>query len=1245
MSDMVDILVVDDSPTQVERMRYLLEKNGYRVTTASSGIQALERIGENIPALVISDIVMPGMGGYELCKKMKDGESTWRIPFILLTSLSDADDVLAGLECGADSYVTKPFDEDYLLGMIPQVLSDCARRGRERHWVTLDIPFPGERRTISADPQQMLTLLLSSYEAAVIRNREVLKIDDELHALNENLEERISERTAELTAEMAERKIAEDIALSRKAKLETALESVTDAIFISDTQGNFIDFNDAFATFHKFRNKQECAKTFAEYPAFLEVYMESGELASIDQWAVPRALRGEVGKNVQYSLRRKDTGEAWVGSYSFAPIRDEAGKIGGSVIVGRDITDRNRVEESLRFSEERYRRLFEAAKDGILILDADTGAIVDINPFLLALLGYKKDEIIGQKIWDLGFLKDAVINQINFMELQDKEYIRYENLPLQTSEGRKINVEFVSNVYEVAGKKVIQCNVRDITERILAAQEIQRLNTDLEQRVNERTSQLQDANEALQKAIIAADQANRTKSDFLAAMSHEIRTPMNAIIGFSDLALKTALSPRQKDYFLKIHSAGVSLLGTINDILDFSKIEAGRLSMERIDFSLNQVLESTVSITTQSANAKGLEYVLNVPQEIPSDFAGDPYRLQQVLVNLVGNAVKFTESGEVELQVALLEKTPEKAKLRFAVRDTGIGMTKDQQAKLFQPFSQADSSMSRKYGGTGLGLSIVGRLVEMMGGQIWIESEPGKGSTFTFTAWLDFGSPVNSHSYYLPADLAGMRVLVADDNPVAQTVIGDILRSLRFRVAVVGSGEEAVETVIRAEMGDPFALVLMDWRMPGIDGIEATRRIVKEGIVRKIPAVIVLSASGGGEGERAKALEAGAVNFLPKPVTGSSLFDAIIETFALAPSPYADAAYGERLGNGDLEGARVLLVEDNDMNQQIAEELLHGVGMDVIVANNGREAIGRLEEPGARYDLVLMDIQMPEMDGYEATRLIRAQERFADLPVIAMTAHALIEEQKKAEAVGMNDYITKPIDAEAMFKTLRRFYRKEKLDAPRAAKPAAVSAGESIPMIAGIDAETALKRIAGNTRLYKDLLRRFVEGQEDATEKVRGALEAGDLILAERIAHSLKGLAGTIGAVEAQGAAGELERSIHDKATEGRTAEILERLSLDLARTIEAIKKANVMAAEEKEETTTIRTLSVDPIEILTELERYIEESDSEAIDFFVSVRQKLVASCPNEDLMGMETVLKAFDFPAALRSLKLLLHRLEDSN
>ena len=599
----------------------------------------------------------------------------------------------------------------------------------------------------------------------------------------------------------------------------------------------------------------------------------------------------------------------------------------------------------------------------------------------------------------------------------------------------------------------------------------------------------------------------------------------------------------------------------------------------------------------------------------------------------------------MELQVVLLEKTSEKTKLRFMVRDTGIGMTKEQIARLFQPFSQADSSMSRKYGGTGLGLSIVRRLVEMMSGQVWIDSEPGKGSTFNFTAWLDFASPGKRRSYSLPQTLAGMRVLVADDNPVALEVVRDILQSLRFRVEVVGSGEEAVQSVMEADGKDPYGLVLMDWLMPGIDGIEATRRITKENIVKKIPAVIVLSASGGGEGERSKALEAGAVNFLLKPITGSTLFDAIIATFEPSPCPDTDDSFAERPGNGELEGARVLLAEDNDMNQEIAVELLQGAGMDVIVANNGREAIRRLEEPGARYDMVLMDIQMPEMDGYEATRLIRAQERFADLPVIAMTAHALAEEQRKAEDVGMSDYISKPIDAEVMFDTLRRFYRKEKAGSRGDAKPEAASLGEAIPEMEGIDVEAALGRIAGNKKLYMNLLRRYVERQEDAVERIREALRAGDAVLAERIAHTLKGLSGNIGAVEAQAAAGELELSIHDRVNEGRTAEILDRLALGLGRTIEEIRLAMAASAEKGEEAATIPTLPAQPNEIWMKLKLLIEESDSEAVDFLASVREQVVASCPSEDLNRVETALKAYDFPAALRSLKLLLGHREGSN
>ncbi|MGA2546548.1 MAG: response regulator [Rectinemataceae bacterium] len=1209
-----DILVVDDSPTQLEKIHHLLVQHDYRVSTAKNGIQALERIGENIPALVISDIIMPGMGGYELCRRIKDGDNTRRIPVILLTSLSDAGDVLAGLECGADGYLTKPFNEDYLLDMIPRILADSETRDHERRRVTLDLPSPGGPRTIAADPYQMLTLLLSSYEAAVIRNREVLKAENDLQVLNEHLEDLVSERTAALSAEVAERKLAE-------------------------------------------RRIESLARFPAENPHPVMRLSHDGVILYANEASRPilNAWRASVGEEAPSSWRDLIAKAFSVSTADTATVEhlDRAWSIFISSVrdtdyvnlFGWEITESKRVEEALLRSEMRYRRLFEAAKDGILILDADTGSVTDINPFLLHLVGHTKDDVLGKKLWELGFLKDLAMSQDKFLELQRREYVRYGDLPLEASDGRKINVEFVSNVYEVEGKKVVQCNVRDITERILAAQEIQRLNTVLENRVMERTAQLQNANEALEIAKAAADSANRAKSDFLATMSHEIRTPMNAIIGFSDLALKMALGPRQKDYFSKIHGAGVSLLGTINDILDFSKIEAGRLTMERVEFSLDQVLKAVVAVTGQNASAKRLEFILNVPPEVPMDLAGEPHRLQQILVNLVGNAVKFTERGEVELQIALLEKTSEKTKLRFMVRDTGIGMTKDQVAKLFQPFSQADSSMSRKYGGTGLGLSIVRRLVEMMSGQVWIDSEPGKGSTFNFTAWLDFASPGKRRSYSLPPTLEGMRVLVVDDNPIAQEVIRDILQSLRFRVEVVGSGEEAVQSVMEADGKDTYGLVLMDWLMPGIDGIEATRRITQEGIVKNVPAVIVLSASGGGEGERSKALEAGAVNFLPKPITGSTLFDAIIATFEPPPCPDTDDACAERSGNGELEGARVLLAEDNDMNQEIAVELLHGAGMNVVVANNGREAIDRLEEPGARYDLVLMDIQMPEMDGYEATRLIRAQERFADLPVIAMTAHALVEEQNRAEEAGMSDYITKPIDAEAMFDTLRRFYRKEKA-APRGdARPETASPGEAIPEMDGIEVKEALRRIGGNKRLYMDLLRRYVERQENAVERVREALRAGDAALAERIAHTLKGLSGNIGAVEAQAAAGELERSIHDGETEGRTAEMLDRLAFAMRRTIEEIRLAMAASAERKEVTATIPTIPAEPTAIWMKLKLLIEESDSEAVDFLASVREQIADSCPSEDLNRVETALKAYDFPAALRSLKLLLGHREGSN
>jgi two-component system, sensor histidine kinase and response regulator len=741
------------------------------------------------------------------------------------------------------------------------------------------------------------------------------------------------------------------------------------------------------------------------------------------------------------------------------------------------------------------------------------------------------------------------------------------------------------------------------------------------------------AQDAIEKARQAAEDANRAKGDFLANMSHEIRTPMNAVIGLSDLALKTELTPRQRDYVSKIHNAGVSLLGLINDILDFSKIEAGKLEFESVDFSLEQVLETVTTFAAQSTYAKGLELLLNIAADIPTDLVGDPHRLGQVLINLVGNAVKFTAAGEVELRVTVNEITGEKVKLRISVRDTGIGMTSDECARLFQPFTQADSSTTRRFGGTGLGLSIVRRLVEMMSGQIWVESEPGKGSTFVFTAWFGLTPAKSRRLRSLPAMLEGMHVLAVDDNAIAREVMRNVCQSMRFRVETACSGEEAVQRVAQSDAQDPFRLVVMDWRMPGMDGIEATRRILKGGPVTNTPTIFVMSAYGAGEGEREKAQEAGAASFLQKPVTASTLFDAIIRTFApslLPPSMEAPALTAE---GGALEGARVLLAEDNEINQQIAVELLTGAGVDVVVAGNGREAVEMITRENGRFDIVLMDIQMPEMDGYEAVRIIRADARFTGLPIIAMTAHVLEQERKKSADAGMNDHISKPIDPQAMIETLRRYYRPTRFPHAASAVPAETV---TVPVIQGIDVHDGVGRVAGNGRLYMDLLGRYAEGQADAAERIRDALKDGDRPLAERIAHTAKGVSGNIGAGGVQAVAAELEESIARNDAHDRTEEILSHFTHALAALIANIRPVLDAAAGARKSAAEGRRLDVRALgDVLQRLMRYVEESDSEALVYLDSILADLAATCSPVDVMELETAVRAFKFPAAAATLR----------
>jgi ABC-type amino acid transport substrate-binding protein/DNA-binding response OmpR family regulator/anti-sigma regulatory factor (Ser/Thr protein kinase) len=633
--------------------------------------------------------------------------------------------------------------------------------------------------------------------------------------------------------------------------------------------------------------------------------------------------------------------------------------------------------------------------------------------------------------------------------------------------------------------------------------------------------QVQRRRRALARAKAEAERANRFKSRFLANMSHEIRTPMNAIVGFAHLALQSGLAGRQRDYVEKIQASAHALLGVINDILDFSRIEAGRLEVERTAFSLDEVLENLANLHVMRAEEQGLELLFRRDLKVPDALLGDPLRLGQVLNNLVGNAIKFTERGEVTVSVRLLERSERQARVEVAVRDTGIGIAPEQLPRLFQPFTQVDESTTRRHGGSGLGLSICRHLVELMGGRMTVDSRPGRGSAFTCV--LPFGVvPGQARRPLEPEpDLRGLRVLVVDDNPAARQVLRDLLASFTFRPQTAASAAEAWALLERADgAGQPFQLVLMDWRMPGLDGIEAGRRIKQSTALGAIPAVLIVTAYGREEVMR-QAEAAGLDGFLLKPVSPSVLFDSVVQALGGRPRgvtrPHAAT---EPLPPRRLAG-NVLLVEDNLINRQLAQELLERMGLLVRTAGDGRQALAALGD--ARFDLVLMDIQMPEMDGFEATAAIRAQPRLAGLPIVAMTAHAMAGDRERCLAAGMNDHIAKPIDPERLLRTLAQWLRPA---AGRAPAPADTDRAPLPATLPGVDLAWGLQRVGGNRRLFRKLLGDFVVHHGEAPQALRRHLAAGDLETALREVHTLHGVAGNLGARGLEGAAGRLEAAL-----------------------------------------------------------------------------------------------------------------------
>ncbi len=644
---------------------------------------------------------------------------------------------------------------------------------------------------------------------------------------------------------------------------------------------------------------------------------------------------------------------------------------------------------------------------------------------------------------------------------------------------------------------------------------------------------------AVQKELEAArkqaEDATHAKSMFLANMSHEIRTPMNAILGMAYLALKTDLTARQHDYVSKIHNAAKSLLGIINDILDFSKVEAGKLELEEGRFRVEDVAGNALSLLRQRAHEKDIELLFDVREaQLLGDggaLMGDALRLGQVLTNLLSNAVKFTHSGYVKLTIVVEARDAESERLRFTVRDTGIGMSDQEVGRLFQEFTQADGSTTRKYGGTGLGLTISKRIVELMGGRIWVESIPGQGSSFIFTARFSLTRPPAPPSPPLPR-AESMRVLVIDDQRDARMALADLLGALGVGVATAGcidqadDGDTALTMNERAERdGHPYDLLLIDWVMPRLDG-EGVLKALYSGNRRRVPLPVVVSAYDS-EIIHSRAEELGARHFLPKPVLPESLRELVrglVGGEATSPAESGEAAI-------DLAGMRVLVVEDNPINQQLAAELLQSRGVAVDVAGNGQEAIDRIiAQPPDHYGVVLMDLQMPVLDGYDATRLLRLDARYLNLPIVAMTAHALAEERERCQVLGMNGHISKPIDPDVLYATLAGFREGSDVSRPGPVTHAAASAAATLsvheaalPHIAGLDTDAGLRHAGGRPAFYVHLLQRFARDYAGFAADVDSMLASSRWDDAERQAHTLKGLAGSLGATDVKPRAAALE--------------------------------------------------------------------------------------------------------------------------
>lgn len=916
-------------------------------------------------------------------------------------------------------------------------------------------------------------------------------------------------RTAEeFTHLVSKHEAAEQARRETEAVYKSLIESLPLNVFRKDLTGRFVDGNQRFCDTVGKPLREIIGKTDLDFfpPEQVQKYRRDD---------VHVMETGEALEDIEAYV--KQSGEKLHVQVLKAPVRDAHGTIVGVQGMFWDVTERIRADEAARRSDARFRKLVQSSLIGVMVADLD-GRILDANDAFLSTIGYTRNDLISGRLrWDAITPPDhrpgdvRAIEQLHASgtcEPWEKEYIH--------KDGHRVPVLIGVTMLERVGIECI-CFVVDIRRQKQTEQE-------------------------LKAAKEAADAANKAKSQFLANMSHEVRTPMNAIIGITELVLNTPLAPKQAEYLRMVMQSAESLLAVINDVLDFSKVESGRVELEHMPFSLRESIGDAIKSLALRSHDKGLELALDVSRNVPDWLMGDAGRLRQIVINLVGNAIKFTRQGEVVVEVGVVEHYDHQAVLQFCVADTGIGIPAEKLEKVFEAFEQADASTTRNYGGTGLGLAIVRRLVELMHGRAWVESTVGRGSRFYFTACLDLcDEPPPERPTSKRGELKGTRVLVVDDNATNRRILDEVLTNWELTPHACGDAAQALVQLRGAfREGKPYELLLSDVNMPQTDGFSLVEQIRRDPILTDIATIML--TSGDRAEDTARCQELGVCHRLMKPIKQSELYDAILDALGIEPRKPDAEEITTAAGAPSTRPLRVLLAEDSLVNQRLAVGLLERHGHRVTIANNGQQA---LEMAGRdHFDVILMDVQMPELDGLEATRLIREHEGQTGrhVPIIAMTAHALKGDRERCLAVGMDEYVAKPVRERQLLAALRAVLGDE-------VAPPPVEQPERFPETDGhlIDWESALKICGGDYQLLRDIAEAFLEEHPRRIDEIRRAIDTSDWELLHRAAHTIKGSMRYFGAAAVFDRAFGLEQVAASRSLEG-AEEIFGLLKQELAK-------------------------------------------------------------------------------------------------